>query len=138
VLTKGFYPRIHDKRLDPVHWLGNYFQSYIERDACDILNVGDLDTFSRFVRLCAGRNGQLLNLSSIANDCGITHTTSNSKRWISILEASFIVFRLRPHFWKLCHLRTTQKLHEPRRGACNLLLAGLHRQRNWCYHRWRK
>ena len=62
----------------------------------DILNVGDLETFSRFVRLCAGRNGQLLNLSSLANDCGITHTTS--KRWISILEASFIVFLLRPHF----------------------------------------
>jgi hypothetical protein len=96
VLFKGFYPRIHDKHLDPNDWLGNYFQTYIERDVRDIVNVGDLETFSRFVRLCAGRNGQLLNLSSLANDCGITHTTS--KRWISILEASFIVFLLRPHF----------------------------------------
>lgn len=96
VMFKGFYPRIHDKRFDPPDWLGNYFQTYIERDVRDILNVGDLETFSRFVRLCAGRNGQLLNLSSLANDCGITHTTS--KRWISILEASFIVFLLRPHF----------------------------------------
>ena len=96
VLFKGFYPRIHDKSLHPVDWLGNYFQTYIERDVRDVLNVGDLETFSRFVRLCAGRNGQLLNLSSLANDCGITHTTS--KRWISILEASFIVFLLRPHF----------------------------------------
>ncbi len=96
ILFKGFYPRIHDKSLNPVDWLGNYFQTYIERDVRDVLNVGDLETFSRFVRLCAGRNGQLLNLSSLANDCGITHTTS--KRWISILEASFIVFLLRPHF----------------------------------------
>jgi len=96
VLFEGFYPRIHDKRLNPVDWLGNYFQTYIERDVRDVVNVGDLEAFSRFVRLCAGRNGQLLNLSSLANDCGITHTTS--KRWISILEASFIVFLLRPHF----------------------------------------
>ena len=96
ILFKGFYPRIHDKHLDPNDWLGNYFQTYIERDVRDIVNVGDLETFSRFVRLCAGRNGRLLNLSSLANDCGITHTTS--KRWISILEASFIVFLLRPHY----------------------------------------
>jgi predicted AAA+ superfamily ATPase len=96
VLFKGFYPRIHDKHLSPSDWFGNYFQTYIERDVRDIVNVGDLETFSRFVRLCAGRNGQLLNLSSLANDCGITHTTS--KRWISILEASFIVFLLRPHY----------------------------------------
>jgi len=96
VLLNGFYPRIHDKGLNPGDWLGNYYQTYIERDVRDILNVGDLETFSRFVRLCAGRNGQLLNLSSLANDCGVTHTTS--KRWISILETSFIVFLLRPHF----------------------------------------
>jgi hypothetical protein len=96
VLFEGFYPRIHDKHLNPVDWLGNYFQTYIERDVRDVVNVGDLETFSRFVRLCAGRNGQLLNLSSLANDCGITHTTS--KRWISILEASFILFLLRPHY----------------------------------------
>jgi len=96
VLFKGFYPRVHHKNLNPVEWLGNYYKTYIERDVRDVLNVGDLDTFSRFVRLCAGRNGQLLNLSSLANDCGVTHTTS--KRWISILESSFIVFLLRPHF----------------------------------------
>ena len=96
ILLQGFYPRIHDKGLNPGDWLGNYYQTYIERDVRDILNVGDLETFSRFVRLCAGRNGQLLNLSSLANDCGVTHTTS--KRWISILETSFIVFLLRPHF----------------------------------------
>ena len=96
VLVNGFYPRIHDKRLSPFEWLSNYYQTYIERDVRDVLNVGDLETFSRFVRLCAGRNGQLLNLSSLANDCGVTHTTS--KRWISILETGFIIFLLRPHF----------------------------------------
>jgi predicted AAA+ superfamily ATPase len=96
VLFKGFYPRIHDKDLNPVEWLGNYYQSYVERDVRDILNVGNLETFSRFIRLCAGRNGQLLNLSSLANDCGITHTTS--KRWISIMESSFILIRIRPHY----------------------------------------
>lgn len=95
VLFEGFYPRIHDKHLNPVDWLGNYFQTYIERDVRDVVNVGDLETFSRFVHLCAGRNGQILNLSSLANDCGITHTTS--KRWISVLEASFILFLLRSH-----------------------------------------
>jgi predicted AAA+ superfamily ATPase len=96
VLFAGFYPRIHDKGLDPVDWLGNYYQTYIERDVRDIVNVGDLEAFSRFVRLCAGRNGQILNLSSLANDCGITHTTA--KRWISILETSFIILLLRPHY----------------------------------------
>jgi predicted AAA+ superfamily ATPase len=95
-LFTGFYPRIHDLQLKPTDWLGNYYQTYIERDVREITNVGDLETFSRFVRLCAGRNGQLLNLSSLANDCGITHTTA--KRWMSILEAGFIVVLLRPHY----------------------------------------
>lgn len=96
VLVTGFYPRIHDKGLNAADWLGNYYQTYIERDVRDIVNIGDLEIFGRFVRLCAGRNGQLLNLSSLANDCGITHTTA--KRWISILETSFIIKLLRPHF----------------------------------------
>ena len=95
-LFKGFYPRIHDKSLDAGDWLKNYYQTYVERDVREIVNLGDLETFGRFIRLCAGRNGQLLNLSSLANDCGITHTTA--KRWVSILEASFIAVMLRPHF----------------------------------------
>jgi predicted AAA+ superfamily ATPase len=93
-LLRGFYPRIHDKGLDPSTWYSGYYQTYVERDVREIVNVGDLESFGRFVRLCAGRNGQLLNLSSLANDCGITHTTA--RRWISILEASFLVFLLRP------------------------------------------
>jgi len=94
-LFTGFYPRIHDKALAPREWLANYYLTYLERDVRNILSVGDIDAFSRFIRLCAGRSGQLLNLSGPASDCGISHTTA--KRWISVLEASFIVALLRPH-----------------------------------------
>jgi predicted AAA+ superfamily ATPase len=95
VLFTGFYPRIHDKGLEPGRWLADYYRTYVERDVREIVNVGDLETFGRFVRLCAGRNGQLLNLSSLASDAGVTHTTA--KRWISILETSFLLLLLRPH-----------------------------------------
>lgn len=94
-LFAGSYPRIHDKGLDPQEWLRNYYQTYIERDVRSILNVGDIETFGRFVRLCAGRTGQLLNLSSLGADCGVSHATA--KRWLSVLETSFIVYLLRPH-----------------------------------------
>ncbi len=94
-LFRGFYPRLQTAGLDATTWLADYYQTYIERDVREIVNVGDLDAFGRFIRLCAGRNGQLLNLSSLANDCGITHTTT--RRWLSILEASFVVRLLRPH-----------------------------------------
>lgn len=95
VLFRGFYPRIHDRRLNPQNWLRNYSQTYIERDVRELVNVGDAETFGRFLRLCAGRCGQLLNLSSLGADCGISHATA--RRWLSILEASFLVFLLRPH-----------------------------------------
>jgi uncharacterized protein len=95
VLFTGFYPRIHDKGLDPQDWLRHYYQTYIERDVRSITNVGDIETFGRFVRLCAGRCGQLLNLSSLGTDCGISHATA--ARWLSVLEASFIVHLLRPY-----------------------------------------
>jgi uncharacterized protein len=94
-LFRGFYPRIHDKGLDPTTWYSGYYQTYVERDVREVVNVGDLESFGRFVRLCAGRNGQLLNLTSLANDGGITHTTAG--RWISILEASFLLRLLRPY-----------------------------------------
>lgn len=91
----GSYPRIHDKSLKPHTWLANYYQTYLERDVRDLLNVGDIEGFGRFVRLCAGRSGQLLNASSLAADAGVSHTTV--RRWLSILEASFVVYLLRPH-----------------------------------------
>lgn len=95
VLFTGFYPRIHDGKLLPQDWLANYYRTYVERDVRELLNVGDLEAFGRFIRLCAGRNGQLLNLSSLANDCGISQPTA--RRWISVLEASFLIILLRPH-----------------------------------------
>lgn len=92
----GFYPRIYDKKLNPRDWYLNYIQTYVERDLRLIKNISDLGIFQTFLKMCASRIGQLLNLSSLANDCGITHNTAKS--WISILESSFIVFLLRPHY----------------------------------------
>lgn len=91
-LFSGGYPRIFDRDLDPSRWLGSYVATYIERDVRTISNVGDLVTFQRFVELCAGRTGQLLNYSSLAGDCGISQPTA--KAWMSVLETSFIAFRL--------------------------------------------
>ncbi|NNF97764.1 MAG: ATP-binding protein [Desulfobacteraceae bacterium] len=94
-LFSGLYPPVHDRNLDPGVWYGNYIQTYIERDVRQMINIRDLSTFQRFIRLCAGRIGQLVNLSGLAEDCGINHNTA--KAWISILEASYIVFLLQPH-----------------------------------------
>lgn len=95
LLYKGSYPPLYDRRLSPVQWYAGYVTTYLERDVRQLINVRDLALFQRFIRLCAGRTGQLLNLSSLANDCGITHNTA--KAWISILEASYILFLLPPH-----------------------------------------
>ncbi len=95
VLFTGSYPRIHDKKLPAQDWLANYYLTYLERDVRQLLNVGDIEAFGHFVRLCAGRCGQLLNLSSLAADGGISVTTA--KRWLSLLETSFILSLLRPH-----------------------------------------
>ena len=91
-LLSGGYPRIFDRQLDPSEWLRSYAGTYLERDVRAISNIGDLGAFQRFLGLCAGRTGQLLNYSSLADDCGITQPTSKS--WFSILEASFIAFHL--------------------------------------------
>ncbi len=95
-MFKGSYPRIYDKEIAPADFYPNYIQTYIERDVRLIQNIQDLTLFIRFIKLCAGRVGQLLNLSSLANDCGISVNTA--KAWISLLEASFIVFLLQPHY----------------------------------------
>ncbi len=95
ILSTGLYPPVHDRNLNPSIWYANYMQTYIERDIRQLINVKDLHTFQRFVKLCAGRSGQLLNLSQLAMDTGITHNTAKS--WISLLEASYILFILRPH-----------------------------------------
>jgi len=91
----GSYPRIYDKGIAPRDWYPNYIQTYVERDVRLIKNISDLNTFQKFIKLCAGRVGQVLNLLSLGNDCGITHNTA--KAWISILESSYIIFLLRPY-----------------------------------------
>ena len=95
LIRSGLYPRIHDRQIPPEIWLADYIRTYIEKDVRSLVNVGDLETFERFLSLCAGRTGQILNFSSIAMDCGIAVDTA--RRWISILKTSFIVFLLRPH-----------------------------------------
>ena len=95
ILFSGFYPRIHDQRLDPRQALGDYFETYVERDVRQLSEIRNLSSFQRFVRLCAGRVGQLLNLSSLGADAGVTHTTA--REWLTVLEASYIIFQLQPY-----------------------------------------
>jgi len=94
LLLKGFYPRIHAHGLAPTQALGDYLVTYVERDIRQLVNVKDLAHFEKFVRLCAGRVGQLLNLQSLGNDVGVSHTTARA--WLTLLEASYIVFLLQP------------------------------------------
>lgn len=95
-IFNGFYPRIYDKGIDPAISLSNYMDTYIEKDLRQLSQVQDLMLFRKFVKLCAGRVGQILNLSHLADDVGINHKTAG--QWISLLETSFIVYRLPPYF----------------------------------------
>lgn len=94
LLLTGFYPRIHDQGLNPTQALGDYYETYVERDLRQLASIRDLGLFQKFVRLCAGRIGQILNLQSLANDAGVSHTTARD--WITLLEASYILFLLKP------------------------------------------
>lgn len=96
LLFQGLYPPLYDRKLQPTTWYKSYVQTYVERDVRLITNIKDLSTFQRFIRMCAARVGQLVNLSNLANECGITHNTAKS--WISILESSYLVFLLKPHY----------------------------------------
>lgn len=95
-LLSGFYPRVHDQNLPPSQAMGDYFATYVERDLRQLAAVQDLRLFERFVRLCAGRTGQLLNLNSLANDAGISQPTARA--WLDLLQTSFIVHVLPPWF----------------------------------------
>ena len=95
MLYSGFYPRILDQRLEPRQALGDYIETYVERDVRRMGEVRNLSSFRRFVRLCAGRVGQLLNLSALGSDAGVSHTTA--REWLTVLEASYIVFQLPPY-----------------------------------------
>jgi len=95
LLMRGFYPAQYDRDLDPALMLANYVNTYLERDVRQIQAVRDLATFQRFLRLCAGRTGQLLNLASLASDTGVSPATVRG--WLSILQASSIVTLLQPY-----------------------------------------
>ncbi len=95
-MFRGGYPALHERRLAPRDWFNSYVATYVERDVRQILNVGDLTTFQTFLRMCAARSGQLLNLSGLGADCGINHGTVRA--WLSVLEATFQVRILRPYF----------------------------------------
>lgn len=96
LIVKGFYPRIYDSGLNPADWYQSYIQTYLEKDVRQLLNVGDINAFRNFLRVCAGRCGQVLNLSSIGNDLGFTYQTV--KKWLSVLEQSYIIYFLQPYF----------------------------------------
>ncbi len=136
-LCAGAYPRIHDRNIPAHRWLADYVTTYVQRDVRQVLNVGDLEAFTTFMKLCAGRSGQELNLSTLGGDAGVSHNTVRA--WLSVLEASYICFRLpawhrstrkqaikapKLHFFDsglLCNLlgiyETAQLMHHPLRGA---------------------
>ena len=93
-LWRGGYPAIFDRGIPPERWLAAYVRTYVERDVRQLLNIGDQAAFQTFTTLCAGRAGQQVNLSSLGADADISQPTARS--WLSVLEASFLVFRLRP------------------------------------------
>ena len=96
LVQKGLYPKVHATDASIERLYTNYIRLYVECDVRQIKNVTDLGTFQKFMRLCAGRIGQVINLTSLGNDCGINHSTA--KAWISLLEASYIVFSLYPYY----------------------------------------
>jgi uncharacterized protein len=96
ILEKGMYPAIFDRNIPSEIYYPSYIESYLERDVRQIKNISDLSLFQKFIEICAGRTGRILNKQSISKACGISHTTV--EKWLTILEASFIIFRLRPYY----------------------------------------
>ena len=94
----GAYPALHAdvRQPNPAHWFASYMATYVERDVRQLLNIGNLLQFQRFIAMCAARSGQLLNLNSLAADCGISQPTA--RQWLTVLQASFLVALLPPYF----------------------------------------
>lgn len=128
LIFTGGYPRLFDKNIAPTEFYPFYIQTYIERDVRQLQNITNIDSFIRFVKLCAGRIGQLLNLSAIANECDITQPTA--KAWLTVLQASYIVFLLQPYHKNFNkRLVKTPKLYFYDTGlACSLLGLKNHEQ----------
>ncbi|MFH1461904.1 MAG: ATP-binding protein [bacterium] len=120
-IFQGFYPRIYAKQILPTDFYPSYIHSYIERDVRKLVNVENLDVFQRFMQMCAGRIGQLLNITDLAASCGISLKTVKS--WLSILQASYIIFLLPPYFKNFSkRIVKTPKLYFYDTGlACSLL-----------------
>ncbi len=121
LIIKGSYPALYMMEISPADWFASYIATYIERDIRQVLRVHDLSVFQRFVRLCAGRNGQLLNLNALAGETGVSQKTARS--WLSVLESSYIVHLLPPYFRNFGkRLVKTPKLYFLDQGlACWLL-----------------
>jgi predicted AAA+ superfamily ATPase len=117
LILTGLYPRIYDQQLDPTQALGDYFETYVERDMRQLAAVKDLSLFEKFVRLCAGRIGQILNLQSLGNDAGVSHTTAHA--WLSLLEASYILFILPPWYRNI----SKRLIKSPKLYFCDVGLA---------------
>lgn len=154
LILYGFYPRLHDMQINPSQAMADYFETYVQRDVRQLLQIRHAGAFEKFVRLCAGRIGQLLNLQSLGNEAGVSHTTA--REWISILEASYIVFQLPPwhanvskrliktpklYFWDVglaAYLLGIEKVNQvardPLRGSLfeNMVIAEIFKQ---YYHR---
>ena len=157
LILHGFYPRLHHMRINPTQAMADYFETYVQRDIRQLINIRHADLFERFVRLCAGRIGQLLNLQSLGNETGVSHTTA--REWISLLEASYIIFQLPPwhaniskrlikrpkiYFWDvglasyLLGLENEKQVsRDPLRGSLfeNLVIAEMFKR---CYHHGRR
>lgn len=121
LLFKGFYPAIYDRDIEPNLYYRSYLSTYVERDLKSMINIKDLSKFHLFLKLCAGRIGQLLNITALGSECGINDMTVRS--WLSILEASYVLFLLRPHHANFNKRLTKQpKLYFYDTGlACHLL-----------------
>lgn len=121
LIFTGGYPRIYANNLEPSQMLRDYYQTYVQRDVRNMINLKDLFLFEKFIKLCAGRIGQIFEASSLANEVGVSSHTIN--HWLSILEASFIIFRLQPYYENLGkRLIKSPKLYFTDTGlACYLL-----------------
>ena len=95
MLIQGGYPALYDRKITTQDWFSNYVATYVERDVRQLISVRNLSQFQTFLKMCASRTGQLINLTSLGADCGISAVTA--KQWLSVLETSYIVTLLRPH-----------------------------------------
>lgn len=142
LLWRGLYPPLYDRDLAPALWFANYVMNYVERDVRQLIEVLNLSLFQRFLKMCAARCGQLLNMTALANDCGVTHKTVAA--WLSVLEAGYVLFLLPPHhrnFGK--RLVKTPKLYFHDTGLAAYLMGiadaqhlGIHCARGALFENW--